>query len=797
MADLDEKPAGSETPAPEIPTVPTRRPQRKRSLKLDHEAIVSYVLTGLDQDLEARTERMKRREARYAKHNGWLPDKDWPYADCSNWWDPTMATATMRMAASLENAAKSQRPTLMAKAIQRRNAIKTDRVDKLLDFQFHVENEGDKFIDSYVFNFLHDEAVFTFVPWCKETQTISDVRVLDGLAPEVDHIAQIITRFPIMFPSFKENEDNATMKDNAGWKWEVYFTDDNNEAKVAAVEFWDRDDGKLEARIKWRATVEDKPTPQVLDFEDVVFPPRSGNCQPPSGANPYGAPYVNRICKASLDTIRRRMKDKTYDLLEEKDWTAIKAGKSAIGSGAPEEEPKVQKDEQEGVEATFWKDKYDDRQIIEHYGRWDVDGDGIEEDVIFWVIRDSRKLAKACLLTDMYPGAPIRRPINSQSIFPIPNRIWGRSFDEWLEPIQDQIQTALNQLFDFGTLKNMPWGFYDPLSNMKQERIRLEPGILNPLSNPQKNVYFPNMQQGGEAFHINTITLLRQNAERLPGIPDTAYGRIPAGKASALRNTGTVMSLMGQTDVRVEQILRRLFNGLGHVFQSMHRLNKRYMPEKKEVRMVGIAEAGQDAYTDIQRTEIDMEVDFEFKATMLNSNKEAVAGALDNLAAKIFSPIAIQMGITKPEHVYNLIHDSTKALDLDPDRYSQRPAQRVAGPKSLAEEVLTAIMDHQKPEGGPLEPAEEHLNKLMQYQTGPEFQMFDKVQKAYFNAWLHNIAGIIQAEQQEKMMLAAASQSVKGLQGGGGGQGGAGGEALQNPAVQPGELVDESIGNVQ
>lgn len=797
-----EQPPGLESPAPDAVAVRPQRPKRKRSLKIDRDKVAEFIKTTFTQDINDRQERIDLRMDRYEKLNGWLPEKSWPWSDCSNFWIPTMLIASRRMGATLENAVKSMRPVAMAKAKQKHNAGAEENINAVLDYQLFVENDGEKILDAFCTNFVNDEVAYLYIPWVREDQTVREIRILpDPLDPTIDHVVQITMPVSGALAVMFETLQNFTMKDNQGWRWEVLYLTDDGKPQTALVEFFDTDDGKLEGYITKDVRTFDGPCPQVPDFEDIVFPVRSGNLQPPSGANPHGAPYFHHICKTDIDAISRRMANGTYDLLTEDEFEAVKTGKSPVGSGEPEDEPKARKDEQ-GGDQIGTPGQGNDRQLLVTYTGWDVNGDGFDEQVIFWSIRCGNKVYPAAMrfLSEVYPGTPLCRPVISESIFPEPNRIYGRSFIDALEPIQDMSQTSMNQHFDWGTMTNMPTFFYRAASGMKPEPIMLEPGVGNPLDDPERDVKFPQFAQRGETFNINTMSLLQQLSEKL-SFSEIAFGRIPTGKASALRTTGTTNALMSQVDVSSERILRRLFHAICATLQMMHRLNRRYLSDRKQIVMIGLAKQGEDPYKEIQSKEIDADIDFEFKATMLNTNKQILGQVLQQSLALAASPIALQAGLVTPEQLYNLYYDLYKAQDLDPDRYVKKPMGLPPGPKLTAEEVFTMIVEGDMPMGSPAEPPQEHLQKLMQMaQTPPTnafFAMFSPERKQMFQQWAMQIQQMIMLMMQQQMMMAQAA-------GGGGGNGkeGPGGvESEQNPdtganaPVQPGEFIDGSLGN--
>mgnify|MGYP001585403915 FL=1 len=783
------EPVANEAAPPERPTVKPRR--KKVPFKItDKEKLARDIIESLEQNIQDRQERQDKRKERTAKLRGWLPGKEFPWADCANFWLPLMLTYSLRTKSTLENAVKSMRPAMNAKALQRTNIKKQKKIDDLLDYQLFTENRGEKFIDAYVSNFVEDEAAFVFCSWVRRAEGYRDIRIMPSLEtpPEQDPLPELIARLVDLFPTM-DREKGSEMLDEDGWEWKLEFIEENNERNAAEVRFYEREDGKLEAHISYSAIVFDGPAPQVLDWEDVVFPVRSGNLQPAAPENPYGAPYVDRICKMSLDAIKRGMEDRTYDQLSEEDFEEIKNAKSATGSGRPEEEPKEHKDSLEGTQSTFGGQSYDDRQVIEHYGRLDADGDGFDEDVIVWVERDTKKVMKTCFLTEMYPGLPIRRPLSSESFIPVPNRIYGISLPELLESLQDICQMLLNQHIDWGTIVNVPFFFYRAASGMKPETIRLNPGDGYPLDDPSRDVHFPTFQQRGDAYTINTMNLLQSFAEKLAMIGDVQFGRVPSGKSAALRTVGTTMSLIAQGDVRSEQVLRRLFHGLADVYQMMHRLNQRYLPEKKEIRLFGVSEQGKDPYTEIEREkDIDASVDFEFKATMLNTNKQVLSQQLQQAMAIVLSPLAVQAGIVTEAEVYALIRDWFKASDLDPDQYLARPAMYAE--KVTAEEAVSAIIRGELLDAQPLEAPEEHLQKLMAYQQSDQFGFVPPDHVQLFGVWVQRVQQIIM-RKQALMMMAQQQQ----MMGGGGTPTSANPEAATDmPPVENNEVADKTLG---
>lgn len=784
-----DKPAGTEKKLKDVPK-PTRR---KRSFHLDKQAIVNYVLYRLKTDLDTRDSWNQQRIDRYAKLRGWLPVKGHPLgAQASNVWMPIMLIASMRLKAGLENATKAMRPLMQAKALQSRNADKQENVDRLIDFQLFAEAAGERVLDDFISNLVDDGLAIGHLKWIRRDEVIHDVRSLPGVSNDVPIDFQIYSALVSFFPSMIDAVPQGT-----DYTWKVFYTaEEETVQREALVEFYDTEEGRIEAHVTKRVRVHDGPSVEVHDLEDIVVPLRSANLQPPAPENPHGAPYVNRICKTSVDEIQRKFKDGTYDLITLEDIETIANAGSTLSVGADEEEMKEAKDIHEGQDTDWGQRDIGERIIVEHYGRWDVDGDGLEENVIFWVERDSKVLLRARYLTEIYPGVPIRRPFAEARLFPVTNRFYALSLGEILEPLQDMIKGIMDQNFDWGLLSNIPFFFYRPSSGMKQEEMKLEPGVGIPLDRPQEDTYFPTWNRD-MSWTINTLTILQQYAERLSMQSDVSFGRVPTGKASALRTAGTTAALLQQGDVRSEQILRRLFFGFAQIYQIIHRLNRRYLPPGKEMRIIGVSEPGAEPYVTVTPDMVDADVDFEFNATLLNSNKQIVAQSLDEIMMMLISPMAVQLGIVQPDKIYKLMRDAIKSRDLDPDKYLTRPPAEVIGPKYTAEDVLSMIAAGEQPPmgAGPLEHPQEHLMKLQTYAQSDELGYLNPEQLKTLQGWMQVVMLKLQLLMQQQQLMAAAAQTQQKSQGGG--QEDPGGvpstistEGTQeNPQVGPGENV--------
>jgi len=430
----------------------------------------------------------------------------------------------------------------------------------------------------------------------------------------------------------------------------------------------------------------------------------------------------------------------------------------------------------------------------------DIDDDGLDEDVIWWVIWEIKgEVARASYLTEMYPSRPPRRPFQEASMLPVRGRRAGISLLEMLEGLHDGTKTMLDQTIDSNTLGIARPFFYRATSNMRNQTMAVMPGEGIALNDPTRDVYFPdfnNAQQQGVS--INLITMLQQMEERVSVIGDFQLGRVPAGKSSALRTAGGMALLSGQGEARPERMMRRFFGGLAQVWRHVHQLNKYYLPKNKKYRIMNLQDTSKDPYSEIKsRAEISGEFEFKFKASVLNTSKQQMQAALQGILPVFISALTLQLGLTDPGRVYRLLRDYGKALGLDPDDYLRAPSPQDQKVRITAGEAIATIMRNSIPDGVPIEPggALEHLQLLAEFAQSDNFGLLSQQQVDLFRDYMNSVRDLAAQQQQQQQMAAAVQQLQQTV---GGGQQGRPAEGaignMENPPVSSAaELIDESL----
>jgi hypothetical protein len=495
----------------------------------------------------------------------------------------------------------------------------------------------------------------------------------------------------------------------------------------------------------------------------------------------------------SVDELKRLQKSGYYDLLSSED--ADKLGiKNMDTSNQEREEQKdvLQGHVEQRQDVPRGAESHKPLTRLMCFDCFDIDGDGLDEDVVFWMILEDKIILKAVYLSQVFPSDPPRRPFAEAGLFPVAGRRYAIGILEMMEGLHDLAKQFFDQGGDAGTLANAPFGFYRASSSMRPEILSLSPGELYPLSDPKNDVSFPTFGNQSQSFMFNMITLITQTQERLTNIGDLQLGRVPQGKASALRTVSGMQTVLAQGDARPERVLRRFFLGLAQIFENFHALNEVKLPKKKRFMLAGPVDPNTDPYRVVDSPNaIRGKFRFIFSANVLNTSKEALQQALDKLMAMYISPLAIQMGISRPDGIYRLLRDAGRSMGQDPDKYISPPIPGAMEPPISAEDAILFVMEGVMPRGSPMEGTQEHFQKLQEFAESEEFGYIPTEFIPLFRAYLQQVAQLMAQEQAQAVMLQAAGQFNQ--------QQGQGGQAPMmqpqqgNPMVQNNELLDETL----
>jgi hypothetical protein len=775
----------------------------RKSLPLKNkDEFIQLVLQYYQDDNHDRQDWAERRLQRYAKLFGWLEPKNYPWPNASNQHIPMLMTNSLRTQDTLHNAVLTSRPTMSAIAVNKGDAEKGKQIDSLLDYQFFVEQNGEEKVAQLIDSYVNDGRFVAFVPWVKEKRKARELHPLPAVAPGLDPRPTVELVLGEMFPE-------ASAKQVSSTKYKLtYDPDPMQEPQEIEAEYYE-EDGSYYLCLTKEKIIFDGPCPIPKPLEDIVVPSRCENLQPPSPSNPLGADHVIMVDYPSWDEIYRLYKRGYYDLLTEEDIEELEGrveagiGNTAISEDVGIEQQKVLQDTLAGQVHGTSKSAAKTFTRLTFFGRYKLRDNEFEEEVVARLILGSNNDIKAVCrlryLDEEFPRQDLANPrpfAVSPAFIPIPGQWFGVGMLELLEHMHDLTKILLDQMVDKHTLSNIPFFLFRATSGVRPETIRMAPGEGYPVSNPKEDFVFPSMPLQDQTIALNLISMVQQWSERQSMQGALQMGGVPQGKASALRTSTNMMSVLQQGDARPEHILRRFFKGLSEIFKQMHELNKIYLPKNKQYRVVGVAHQGADPYQEVKDPkDIGGMFQFDFKANALNTNKAITAQILSELLPVVVNGMSLQLGLTNPEKIYNLLRDLVQSKGQDEHKYLTAPPNSDV-PKITAQEAMGQMFQGILPTGMPAEGAQVHIQTLQAFQQDPRFMnelQNDPALQLIYQTYLQGVQILAQQEQIQAQMAQQFAQAM----GGGGGQPGPEGSvqpgADQMTPQGQGQVMDESM----
>ena len=780
--------------------VKVKPPKRHEQVVENKDKVVFDLIETYLRDLVDRDEWAKARIQRTAKFRGWREKKTYPWDDACNSHLPIIMTDVQRTEDTLHNAVLSTRPVMNAKALGADWSESEKALDDLLDFQVFIENMGEERIGSLISSFTQDGQFVAYVPYVREKQKVVRKYTAPYPQPGVSWESYLSDLLRSYYP-----KSVVLPGPNAPWEWVVReqhpLTGDVVEFKASVLQ-----DSEISIQILCRhdETIFDGPALIPLELENMVVPNRSENLQPVCLANPRGSPRVTMVDYPTRDEIRRLQKSGFYDSLTSEELKTLEETQSDV-KVSETEDPQAQKRLKDDLTG-FQQSKAEppvSRTLtrLTIFTQADLDGDGLNEEVVYWVILEPKLLLRARHLTEVYPISPPRRPFAMAKYIPINEQFYAIGLIELMESGYDIIKRVFDQMIDGGELANTPFGFYRPMSGIRPEVMRLGPGDLAPTNAPREDVYYPTLPQGMQTFGHNIISLVSQILDQTTLVGSLQLGTVPAGRSAALRTTSNMQALLQQGDARPERVLRRFFKGLAEIWQQFFELNQIHLPPGKKFRVMHGATKETNPFRVLDNPSVLRgRFTFDFSASILNTNKALATTARQSLISVLINPLMYQLGISTPQTIYNLLRDYVRDFGQEPLKYMAVPpgAQAQSGPMISAEEAILAIMNGRYPIGSPLEPLDQHLQKLNQFAAEEKLNLMSPEMAGLFGQYAAQKVAELQKMIEQQQLMASMAEFAK--QGQGQQQSGPPGASTPpnagpggNAPVQGGELLDETL----
>lgn len=261
-----------------------------------------------------------------------------------------------------------------------------------------------------------------------------------------------------------------------------------------------------------------------------------------------------------------------------------------------EDSLKIAKDKAQGVTEPDNDDKVKPREVIEQHMWMDLDEDGYEEPYIVVVHKDSKQVLRvvARFMLDRVTFGKGKDKDKVLKIIPeqyftkypfIPSPDGGfydLGFGSLLGPLNESINTVINQLIDAGTMSVTGGGFLSRGIKLRGGTTSFQPNEWKPVESTgddlRKGIMPLPVREPNQVL-FTLLSLLINYGERIGGSVDILVGENPGQNTPA--ETSRTMAEQGMKIF--SGIYKRTFRGLKNEFRLWYRLNQLYITENVKI----------------------------------------------------------------------------------------------------------------------------------------------------------------------------------------------------------------------
>lgn len=233
--------------------------------------------------------------------------------------------------------------------------------------------------------------------------------------------------------------------------------------------------------------------------------------------------------------------------------------------------------------------------FLEQHRRLDLDKDGYPEPYVVTVNKATAKVVRIVARwdTDGVKYSAVSNKIQrivpveyytKYDFFPNPDGgIYGVGFGQLLNPINEAINTTLNQMFDAGTLQIMGGGFVGKGLSMQSGSLRFKLGewkVVNALGSTVRDSIVPMVHAGPSDVLFKLLGFLVEAGKELASNAEVLTGQQTKANVPAT----TTLALIEQGLKVFTAIYKRVYLALKSELEKQFRLNRLYLNKQQNYR---------------------------------------------------------------------------------------------------------------------------------------------------------------------------------------------------------------------
>lgn len=232
--------------------------------------------------------------------------------------------------------------------------------------------------------------------------------------------------------------------------------------------------------------------------------------------------------------------------------------------------------------------------FLEQHRRFDLDGDGYAEPLVVTVHKRSARVVR---ITARYDEDGITadkdyeiikiKPDDHYTLYPFLTNPKSGShpigFGHLLKPLNEAINTSLNQMFDAATLQNTGGGFIGTSLSLHSGPTNFQVGRYVPVNNKGQSIrdsVYTIPWPGPSPVLFQLLGLLISSSKELAGVQD-----IPSDSNMANASPTTVLALIEQGSKVYTSIHKRIYRAMKAELQKLYNLNRKHLTKTAHYRV--------------------------------------------------------------------------------------------------------------------------------------------------------------------------------------------------------------------
>jgi len=378
---------------------------------------------------------------------------------------------------------------------------------------------------------------------------------------------------------------------------------------------------------------------EVMNIEDVYKPVNSIGVQKDTCA------HVICHTRLSRPEYEERVLNQGYTKIN---FDEVKGTSDGKPNSTRSDANDVNRKTQIGISKRLQDDTYN-IHLLEWYGGFYNEQNKTWQEIVILLHPQSKTISKA------YINKLGFRPIVQHSIRANANQPYHEGYPEVIRHLSHYINAVYNQRRDSETKRIAQPGFYDSGSKFNPKNYTMKPNGMYPTQGPPgSSVYFPNFQ-GAPPELFNEETILKQLVEELTSISDPIKAATSPGDKSATE----INHVVNRFNIRFSSVFERFELSLMRVVDQMNALNRAYMKDSKEYRILG--HNGKYRYDSISASDMSEKFDVIFKGNSVANESLQQQRAFITYEKGVANPLVA----TNPVYLHNHLRRLYEALHVD------------------------------------------------------------------------------------------------------------------------------------